>query len=169
MLQAMQNMFLVPGTPRRAFFAVPFPRHSLEGLPPGELHGHGPSGLAFLSGVKPLPQHVLDLRRPATRFLQAHGGIHAKGKSLFFSGKTVLDTPPLAPTGGNLDIQTFAIRQLVAFSLGFAARMAASVNIEGHGGNSRQRIIVVPCTYPHCCPHFSWLPTYFSEYGRPQE
>ena len=85
----MQDMFLVPGTPRRAFFAAPFPRHSIEGLPPG--------GLAFLSGVKPLPQHVLDLRRPATRFLQAHGGIHAKGKSLFFSGKTVLDTPPLAP------------------------------------------------------------------------
>nr|WP_298034916.1 hypothetical protein [uncultured Desulfovibrio sp.] len=51
----------------------------------------------------------------AAGILQAHVRIHAKGKPLFFSGKTILDTPPLAPSGGNLDIQAFAIRQLVAF------------------------------------------------------
>ncbi len=59
-----------------------------------------------------------------------------RGKDVFLAPETILDTPPLAPAGGNFNVQTFTSRQLVAFFPGLGRADGGIRQFEGHGGNS---------------------------------
>lgn len=53
--------------------------------------------------------------------------IGAQRNPLFFPGYAVLESPPLAPSRGNLKVEAFCVGELTGFGPGWALRIAVSV------------------------------------------
>jgi hypothetical protein len=86
-------------------------------------------------------------------FLEAYLGIYTQRDTLLFPGDSVLEAPPLAPRGGNFQIQATGVRQFVWLLLGLC--LLAGDIVEGHvGGNYFRGCGVAPNVAP-CCPRMS--------------
>ena len=108
-------------------------------------HGHGFKGsglllfyscnsrlgfLALVTGVNALFKKFFCLFAPFSRIFQADSRVGAKGYAFFLALKAILETPPLAPAGGQLRDRGHR-RQTAWQSLLPELRY-----LWGHGGNS---------------------------------
>ena len=130
--QSPDDLLGVFGRPGSQLFLVPFTGHHFKGLPLD--NGLCLLGLALLSRIYALPERLLHGLQTRPGFPQTYSRIDAQGKPLLFSGKAIFDPPPLAPAGGNFQIKTTAIRQLVGFFPRLRAANGGIRELSGHWG-----------------------------------
>ena len=86
---------------------------------------------AFLAGVDAFMKDGGNFRAFDADFFQADFRVHAKRKPFILSGKAVLETPPLAPAGGNFQIQAAFVKVTLALEVGAMLRISRSVSDMG--------------------------------------
>jgi len=143
-LQGSQDATAVRIGHVRGALGKPLPGHGLEAVG-GSLDPAGLLDPPLDRGVDVARQELAGGVALLPGVLQGDGRVDPQREALLFAGKTILEPPPLAPGGGNFQVQPLLVGQPVRFRGGLGG---SDCDIGEHGGISSWRTLGCP----QCCP-----------------